>query len=347
MNLSRSNVEESEMLIAEYLDAGDVPIRRSSEVEGLIACELDQYIENSVVGAEHIGNSYDSIGDILIYTESGRRYYELKMSEKSGRSGTLFNTSSDLLVSHGLFEDSPMTWREFMGENDHSEFVMDSLYSFEFYPEEFGAEFNTELQTRKGMGRYIRDLVKESDFSCDELVSDNVNASEKLVQAAEVKSDIEEFDREVKLNYLGYLKDFEVNEEVVKALSLVLAAGYHRKQQIEEYLDVVLEVSENVGGVSHVFDDYRIVYANIDEDGSVSTQLSKQSQLVDHLSEVEFDIQIGDNDGEIEQTSLMVGFVDDDEFTPLYRCSLHWGNVFQGIATPSWRGFECPYMKEF
>lgn len=349
MDLSRSNVEESEKIICEYLTECSDPARQSSSVEAQIANELAEHLSGTVMSAEHIGNTYDSIGDILVHTDSGPKYCELKMLTGGLCStGTSFNISPKTPIETGVFESDTLKWREFMQEDGHREFVSKQLQSYDHYPEDIHSKYSTKLQEMKTLGRYIRDLVDDSEYTVSEAVNDS-RVPPEISQAAEIKTDIREFDRAHKQRYIEYLSTQQINTEHLKALTIIFAGGYHKKKQIHNYMDVVKEVSEEVGGVGNVFDDYRKFFAYIDtETTGVDLRTGNQQKAIETLSNQDsFDIQFGGSGSAVDQSNIEIGFWSDtDNFISVYRLSLNWGNVFQGIATPRMNGFEQEFFEK-
>lgn len=348
MNLSREEVEDSERIICEYLCSPThfSAIRRSSLREGLIADKIKDKISGNILNAVHIGNSYDSIGDIKLEIENeGLRYCELKMSNSNG-TGTAFNITFETLTDTGVFDQDVLCWKEYLKEQNHGEKVIELLESYEFYPEKIHNEYNTELQKRKQLGRYIRDHVNEQAESVDTALT---HSDKSVQQAAKIKREIKQFDREMKKEFLEYLSSHEIDQKRLKEVALVLAGGYHKQRQVREYVEVVENVSEMVGGVGHVFDDYRVFYAHNVGDGKDGLKVEKgnQEKVVDILSEKEnWRFSFTDKTGGIEKTSFEIGFEENNDFTPVYKISLNWKNVFQGIATPSVNGFKSTFFKQ-
>ena len=347
MNLSRSNVEESEKIICEYLCSPThfSAIRRSSLREGLIADKIKSKISGNILDAVHIGNSYDSIGDIKLKLEDGGlRFCELKMSESTGR-GTAFNITVKTFTETGVFETEVLSWKEYMNQHDHTETVTELLESYEYYPESIHDEYNTAYQKRKTLGRYIRDYVDDNAESVESALE---CSDQSIQQAAQIKTDIKSFDRSMKKSFLKYLDSQSINSERLKAIALVLAGGYHKKKQVVEFVDVVEEVSDMVGGINHVFDDYRVFYAHNVEEGKegLTVKSGNQETAIDVLSDKsEWKFSFTDEDETVKTTSFSIGFVENDLFTPVYRISLNWKNVFQGIASPSVNGFKADFFK--
>ena len=72
----------------------------------------------TIISAVHIGNSYDSRGDIkLKLPKKETRYIELKFLD-SGK-GTLANISQDALTKLGIF--NTISWSEFRKQKKHKQ----------------------------------------------------------------------------------------------------------------------------------------------------------------------------------------------------------------------------------
>lgn len=350
MSHFRDDVEESEKLICEYLSDANPSIRPSSQLEGKTAEKIAERL-GAVTDAEHIGNSYSSIGDIRVQTEeNGVFYCELKFLSEGTARGTLCNISPRTPIETGVFNGTVMSWSEFLDAHGHTEYVLSELNSFDYYPDGTREDCTTELKTKEILGRHIRDLLDEYDIDDPgAFCADATDAPEEVYQAADIKRNITEFDRAKKIKYLEYLQSLPINSSRLKALVMILVAGYHKKKQIHSYMDVVEEVSHEVGGVGEVFDDYRVFYANTEEDELVTVDTAEQDKLIRELSKIpseKYTIRFGGLDGGVNQTSMIVGVDAEDGFKSLLRFSLHWGNVFQGIRTKRLNGFRESYLKE-
>ena len=347
MSNHRSEVEKKEKLIAEYLSDRNAPIRRSSRTSGVIADQIAEKYDGSVENAVHIGNSYDSIGDTKVVVDGIPNYVELKiLDNQPSNFGTLANISPKVPIESGMFVGSPTKWKEFLQEQDHTEKVLSFLNKFPNYPESVEEKCSTDRNTKEHKGRYIRDVVKNrtsKDF--DPEVAEEINSSHTVDElreiAGEIKSNIEEFDRKVKIKYIKHLSSFDIDSSTVKAYAIILIAGYHKKSQMLNYLDVVDEVVDEYGfsDVGDVFENYEVFYAYKEDDG-VTVEKDKRSEVIDQLCEIPseyYTIRFGGS-GEIENTALSIGINQGGDFEPLIRLALHWGNVFQGITT---RRFNC------
>lgn len=348
----RDDAQESEELICEYLTDSNPSIRSSSQLEGEAACEIAEQL-GSVTDAEHIGNSYNSIGDVLVHTKSNGKFYcELKILSEGTVQGTLCNISPRTPIESDVFKGKVMPWGEFLDAHTHTEYVISQLQSFDFYLEELHDECTTERKTKTTLGRYLRDLLEEYDISDPGAFCDGVDEDEaptEIYQAADIKRNITEYDREKKIQYLKYLSSLPIDSSRLKALVLILVAGYHKKKQIQSYMDVVEDVSHEVGGVGEVFDDYRVFYANKSGDELVKVDTAEQDTVIRELSKIpseDYTIRFGGREEGVTQTSMLVGVTRDGEFKPLLRFALHWGNVFQGIDTRRLNGFRMPYLEE-
>lgn len=348
MSNHRSEVEVKEKLIAEYLNDSESPIRRSSRMSGTIADKISDEYDGTIEDASHIGNSYDSIGDMKLTVDGIPNYIELKiLDDKPSNFGTLANISPKIPIKSEMFSGDPMEWKAFLQNQGHTENVLSILDRFPNYPDCVTDKCSTDLNTKEHKGRYIRDLVKDrttKDF--DSEVAEDINPSHSLSEleeiASQIKSDIEEFDRKIKIRYIEYLSDFDVNSDRVKAYSIILIAGYHKKSQVLNYLDVVDKVVEEYGfsDVGDVFQNYEVFYAYKQEDG-IKLNRDERSNVIDELSDIpteDYEVRFGGSGDDVSNTGFSIGVNKDDKFEPLIRLALHWGNVFQGIAT---RRFNC------
>lgn len=343
----RKIVEECEDIIYEYLCSDNIQseVRSSSYLEALIATQIKNQIDDNIVNVRHIGNTYNSIGDIKIETENESIYCELKMSTNSDSTGTEFNISSNVIYKSDIFENSILTWSEFMDNHNHSQKVFSYLDSYDYYPNSIHTDYNTKIQKRKTLGRYIRETIKDSEYSVDEgLNCDNP----EIRQAAEIKSGIMNYDREIKKKYLKYLSDKKINQSRLKSFVLVLCGGYHKTKQILNYMDLIDNLNGDVvDNIGDVFDNYRMFYSYVDFDNDiVNVKKAEQEKSIKKLSKKDnWDISFINNDSGSETTSFFIGFYENNEFVSVFRCSLNWGQVFQGIYNKRINGFKGEFFK--
>lgn len=348
MNTStRENIEQSEKIICEYLSELDsTEVRRSSELEFEIAKQIQDKLSEEIVDAVHIGNSYDSIGDIKIITKTGLKYCELKMLSSKSSSGTRFNIREESLHDSQVFMDETvLTWKEYMEQYNQEETVLSLLDSYRYYPENIHDSYNTKIQKKETLGRYIRNLINNTVGSISEAIQSTDPA---LKQAGKIKQAIMTFDKKMKKKYLTYLSNKQLNSDRLKAFSLVVTGGYHVKEHIMEYVDVVDRVKKEVNGVGNVFDDYKVFYAYLDPDlEDVAVDQGEQERTIEKLSNKEnWTLSIKYDKSEIENTSYKVGYIEDNEFHSVFRLALNWKNVFQGVRNPAVNGFEGEFFKE-
>lgn len=351
MSNYRSDVEEKEKLVVEYLNDIGAPIRRSSYLSGSIANQIASEYDGDVQSAHHIGNSYDSIGDTKLVVDEESNYIELKiLGNKPSNFGTLANISPTVPIESGMLAGEPMKWKGFLADKNHTDTVLGILEKFPKYPNCVEDKCTTDLNTKKHKGRYIRDFVSDKttkDF--DPEVAEKINPCytvEDLREVAtQIKTEIEEFDRKIKIEYIKYLSEFTVRSSKVKAYTIIMVAGYHKKNQILNYLDVIDKVVEEYGfsDVGDVFDNYEVFYAYKNEDDKPTVNRDGRSEVIEDLCEIPTDhyaIRFGGSGEGINNTGFVIGVNQDGSFEPLIRSALHWGNVFQGIAGRRFNCFE-------
>lgn len=356
MSNHRSEVENKEKLIAEYLSDPNAPIRRSSRISGVIANEISDEFDGTIENASHIGNSYDSIGDLELILDGEPIYTELKILNGGYDSfGTLANITPKGPIKSGMFSGNPMYWEEFNEEQDHMEEVLSQLKKFPNYPKCVENKCSTDKQTKKYKGRYIRDLiVGKTKYDFDPEVAENINDSYSLGElkdiANQIKSNIEEFDRKVKIKYIEYLSNFDVDSSKLKAYTIILVAGYHKEDQMLNYLDVVDEVVDkhSFSNVGDVFENYEVFYARKKDDG-VEVDRSYRSDVIDKLCEIpaeDYEFRFGGSGEDVSNTGFSIGINGGNEFEQLISMALHWGNKFQGIESRRLNCFKSKKLSE-
>src|SRR3989344_3732534 len=109
------------------------------------------------VKAKHLGNSYDTIGDIKVKLPNKQEVFiETKMSDTKEGKGTKANISQNALTEYVLFKNGTKKWSEFRDDKNHEEWVNKFLDFFGKYP---GSILKISNPTRRmeEKARFLRD----------------------------------------------------------------------------------------------------------------------------------------------------------------------------------------------
>jgi hypothetical protein len=152
------------------------------------------------IRAEHVGNSYDSIGDIKIINKNNQIFFiELKKINQ-GR-GTLANISQDALTKYGIFPMA-MSWSDYRANTSFDEKVIKAITLY-------NPNFN--FSTKTNFYKVVREYKKEADF--------------KNYQLA-----IEAIARQDKINYLKCLSSQPIDQSALQLFVLNMLTGKHTEK---------------------------------------------------------------------------------------------------------------------
>jgi hypothetical protein len=269
--------------------------------------------------AEHRGAEYNDLGDLkLIRDGDSDIYVELKNVEEG--LGTLSNTGKVLVAEFDLVGGA-RGWDKFRADRGFSDWRAKQLDRFD-YPDLSDIKGNNEKEKR---ARFLRDEVL--DYSAGATINtatsvlEDPNTTSREQKAAEIVKNIYTRAEEGKHDYIEYLDKKSQNEENIRKLAILLLCGVHKHDLIKKYWD------HSVTELESALDEYRIYIYNQQAD-EVFTK--NPITYIESLSERDFDIKFPTN-----KSSMKIRIEDDGEYVPFLRISINWGNVFQGISTPS------------
>ena len=334
MGTKRKRSEATERLIAEKLGSGN-SLRSDDNPWKAVGNQVVEEIRDdfsAITEADQIGGSLNTLGDIKLATEDGSTVYvETKFVKNGG--GTLANLWGDALTDLGQFNDA-MSWSEFRRNTNHSGWVNSHLDRFS-YPSTFDFPEGNKTNRYKKAG-HLKDVIgwtkgQETDEAADEIKKSQDSTEDQLL-AADIILNITTLEEEEKLNYLRYLNQKEQNSEIIKRLSILLILGIHTKEKIMGYADTAISELQ-------VEAEKYIMYVGRRNDGSVVKW--NPEDFIDSLLDKEFSCRFDE-----DNTSIKIVTSWNGEQKPLLRASLHWGNKFQGIETPSIRVFRDDILKQ-
>ncbi|WP_126450759.1 hypothetical protein [Sulfodiicoccus acidiphilus] len=276
-----------------------------------------------VSGAEHIGNRYAEPGDVRLTLNDGAHAF-LEIKVVSSGKGTRANLGQDSLTEWGLFEEGTLSWSAFRGTRGHQERVLQILESYGSYPSRCDGSTSQRLVC---MASQLKELVGPLPGESVEKAARRLHGGAQ--RAAEVVNEVVEFDREVKLQYLSYLRGRRQVPENVRKFTVAILAGYHSRRA----MGIAWRNFDQLIGALR---NYRVYYAYKGTEKVVSENLSEK--VLDLLGR---EMRVLFRDGE---TNVALGFVDRGREVPVLRVVLHWKNLFQGIKTPCLNVFDEEFL---
>ncbi|TKX85217.1 hypothetical protein EXE43_14820 [Halorubrum sp. SS5] len=298
----------------------EIKQKADMEMAELLSDSIEDDFEH-IHEAQHVGNSYGSVGDIVIQTDDGEVFLELK-SVESG-TGTLSNMGGDVLTEFNLF-DGADSWTKFREKQNHSQWVNDELDRFD-YP--------ANVSGREGKAGHLKDVLdvtRNTHRKALDVLDGNPADDERL--AAEIVHNIHERDTEERLEYLNQLNGCPQNHDNIRKFTLLVVAGNHKQSHIDEHWSVPVDELESA------LANYKIYYGN---KADQSVQTKDPTDYFAELTNYKYSIVFDDGN-----TGLEIVADDGDSERKVMRGQLYWGNKFQGIATARINMFEKEILEE-
>lgn len=309
----RQQIEEAERIIVKVLNAQKLNTTDKENVWLKHALALAEKLRGnfpSIKEVKHLGNRYDNIGDILIISNSGQFFVEIKMSANPHGTGTKANISQNALTENGLFVDRPKSWSEFRNEKGHEKIVDDLLSKFLKYPRNILKIENLSF-LREEKARYLRKLAKN-----------------KRRAAVKILKSIHEMDKTEKIEYLNYLKEQKQLPEMIKRFFVLIKSGVHRKDELGELMKDknFFSIAENL-----------LVYYSNFYKGKIVIYKEDAGKKIKEILEKLDNFKIIFPDGLTH--CKLIGF-NNKLSRPLLQIVFHWKNISQGIKTPCLNIFD-------
>ncbi|CDK40102.1 hypothetical protein [Halorubrum sp. AJ67] len=273
----------------------------------------------------HAGNSYDSLGDLVVGSADGETFVEAKFVASGG---TRANLGQDTLTDFGLFVDAT-AWSDFREEIGFPEDREALLREFDDYPDDVRDwSYKSAVYDR---AKHLKNAIdvsrgQNTGSRADEVLADP-NASETEREAARIVNGILELDREEKLAYFDHLRAAEQDPRAIETFAHLIVCGYHTADALREHFDADLDEIKRLIET----DAYRLYEVNKNT-GSVAVE-----NPVDLLAGFEWE----DTRVEIPEdgTSVSVVTGPPDDRRRVLNIAYNWKNKFQGIQTPSMNVF--------
>ncbi|ELZ49731.1 hypothetical protein C465_07258 [Halorubrum distributum JCM 9100] len=274
----------------------------------------------------HAGNSYDSLGDLIVESDGGSETFLEAKFVASG--GTRANLGQDTLTQFELFEDAT-AWSDFREEIGFPEDREALLQEFDDYPDDVRDwSYKSAVYDRAKHLKNVLDVSRGQNTGsrADEVLADP-DATETEREAARIVNAILELDREEKLAYFDHLREAEQNPRNVETFAHLIVCGYHTADALREHFDTDLDeikrLLEN--------DSYRL-YEVDKNSGTVSVE--NPSELLAGFEWADTRVEIPE-DG----TSVSVVTGPPGNRRRVLNIAYNWKNKFQGIQTPSMNVF--------
>lgn len=314
----RQQIEEAERIIVKILNFQSLSSReRKNRWFGhalVIAKKIQEDFPN-IKKALHLGNRYDNTGDILIVSNKGEFFLEIKMSDTKSGIGTKANISQDALAENYLFAGSVKSWSKFRQDKNHDKWVNDCLNRFTKYPKHILRITNPVLR-KEEKARYLRELKKRKDK-----------------EAAGILNIIHGRDKAEKIKYLDYLNRQKQKSEMIKRFFILITLGIHREGELRS----LIEKDSFFQEIQNLF----VYYSNITKD-KIFVRKEDMGEKIKNILKKFSEFKIIFPKG---VTHCKIVNVKGRSQQPLLQIVLHWKNIAQGIKTPCLNIFDLTAKK--
>ena len=324
----RGWVEATEKLTAQIAN-GDDPDDDLSDAGRLDLAEaLADRLRSDfpdVTAVRHAGNSYDSLGDLIVETPDTETFVEAKFVAGGG---TRANLGQDTLTQFELFEDAT-AWSDFREAIGFPEDREALLREFDDYPDDVRDwSYKSAVYDR---AKHLKDVLdvsrgQNTGSRADEVLADP-DATETQREAARIVDAILDLDREEKLAYFDHLREAKQNPRNVETFAHLIVCGYHTADALAEHFDGDLDEIKRLLEA----DAYRLYEVNKNS-GTVSVE--NPSELLAGFDWRDTRVEVPE-DG----TSVSVVTGPPDDRRRVLNIAYNWKNKFQGIQTPSMNVF--------
>ena len=324
----RGWVEATEKLTAQIANGDDTDDDLSDAGRLDLAEALADRLRSDfpdVTAVRHAGNSYDSLGDLIVETPDSETFVEAKFVAGGG---TRANLGQDTLTQFELFEDAT-AWSDFREAIGFPEDREALLREFDDYPDDVRDwSYKSAVYDR---AKHLKDVLdvsrgQNTGSRADEVLADP-DATETQREAARIVDAILDLDREEKLAYFDHLREAEQNPRNVETFAHLIVCGYHTADALAEHFDGDLDEIKRLLEA----DAYRLYEVNKNS-GTVSVE--NPSELLAGFDWRDTRVEVPE-DG----TSVSVVTGPPDDRRRVLNIAYNWKNKFQGIQTPSMNVF--------
>ena len=273
----------------------------------------------------HAGNSYDSLGDLIVESDGKETFLEAKFVASGG---TRANLGQDTLTQFGLFRDAT-AWSDFREEIGFPEDREALLREFDDYPDDVRDwSYKSAVYDRAKHLKNVIDVSRgQNTGSRADAVLADPDATETEREAARIVNEILELDREEKLAYFDHLRAAEQDPRAIETFAHLIVCGYHTADALREHFDADLDAIKRLLET----DSYRLYEVNKNS-GSVTVE--NPAELLAGFEWQDTRVEVPE-DG----TSVSVVTGPPDDRRRVLNIAYNWKNKFQGIQTPSMNVF--------
>ena len=324
----RGWVEATEKLTAQLANGAEPDPDLEAQGRPDLAESLAERIEADFpdrTAVRHAGNSYDSLGDLIVEVDGEETFLEAKFVASGG---TRANLGQDTLTQFELFEDAA-AWSDFREEIGFPEDREALLRQFDDYPDDVRDwSYKSAVYDRAKHLKNVLDVSRGQNTGsrADEVLTDP-DATETQREAARIIKEILALDREEKLAYFDHLRAAEQNPRNVETFAHLIVCGYHTADALREHFDADLAEIKRLLET----DSYRLYEVNKNS-GAVSVE--NPSELLAGFEWKNTRVEIPE-DG----TSVSVVTGPAGNRRRVLNIAYNWKNKFQGIQTPSMNVF--------
>ena len=324
----RGWVEATEKLTAQLANGAEPDPDLEEQGRPDLAAALAERIAADFPGrtaVRHAGNSYDSLGDLVVEVDGEETFLEAKFVASGG---TRANLGQDTLTQFGLFEDAT-AWSEFREEIGFPEDREALLRQFDGYPDDVRDwSYKSAVYDRAKHLRNVVDVSRGQNTGsrADEVLADP-DATETQREAARIINEILELDREEKLAYFDHLRAAEQNPRNVETFAHLIVCGYHTADALREHFDEDLDEIKRLLAA----DAYRLYEVNRN---SATVTDENPAELLAGFEWEDTRVEVPE-DG----TSVSVVTGPPGNRRRVLNIAYNWKNKFQGIQTPSMNVF--------
>ncbi len=284
--------------------------------------------------AQHVGNKYDSLGDIKLSIDNKTILIEVKIL-KHGY-GTRANISQDAITKYDLIKsrskgEKILSWSNFRKQKDQNNHVNSKLDEYNNYAEEINKIDSQTKKSKYKKASYLKKIIgatTNTESKAKEII-DNDSSSKDQTKAANIILEIVKSDRKIKIAYLKYLNKHKQDHDNIKKFLFLILTGCHTTKEINQrWKNGLSDILSKLKGEYYIYNTYKREEVLIEQ--------VNHTEKLEKLIDKKISIYFKDN-----QTNLIIGL---NHKKPIIRVVFHWKNKFQGIQTPCLNIFDENYL---
>ena len=319
----RKIVEEAEKIITKLLKREKLTNKEEDHPFNKLNYKFTNLILKKypdIIDVEHIGNHYDTRGDICITLKNSRKIYlELKFLDTGV--GTLCNISQNALTILKIYNCK--SWSDYRTLENHEYNIKKEFENFK-YPQNINS-MTTKSKIYKQAEYLKKDILKipekqKSETICADILEHPKKYTPDKILAADIILKIIKYDKQIKIKYLDLLSKSKYDESKFKLFCFLILTGIHTMPLLSK------ELNKNIDELFRNAENYNVYYLYKKTNEIEEEKKSKYADIINNP------ISISVNP---EETSLSVFSIYDHNIKKkIISISLNWKNKFQGIETP-------------